>query len=105
MKVGFDSATGHADEQGRHQHLGNRDDVTSNRGARPSSGQPNGKKTDARTGENCSPDVGMDCSRLSRPGVRRDDDGHDDTSQPLAKHEFGKKPVGLDVNFVLLLLE
>ena len=105
MEVRFDASTGHANQKRRHQHLRDGDDVTRHGRARPGSRHPNGKETDRAAEKNCRPNVIVDCFCLSAPGIGRDHNRHHDAGNPLAKHQFGKELVGLDVDFVLLLLE
>src|SRR2546421_7041301 len=105
MEVGFDSSAGHADQKCGHQHLSHGNDVTSYRRTRPSPRHPNWKETDCASEKNCRPNVIMNRPGLSAPGVGRNNNRHHDAGDPLPKHEFGKEMIGLDVDFVQLLLE
>src|ERR1051325_7444219 len=95
VKVRFDSAAGDADEQCRHQHLRNCNDVTCDCCAWPGTCQPDWKNANRATYENCRPDVGMNRFALAAPSVRRNDDRHDDTGQPLAEHQLREELICL----------
>jgi len=104
VKMSFDSSSGQMDQQSGHQHLSNRDDVTSHDFSRLEHGQQHWKivttppsKTAAHT---CK------CTRLSTPAqLRGETKGPQSVQTPLAEHQAPEELIGVDDNILVLLFK
>src|SRR4051812_6675336 len=68
MKMGLDAAAGQGNQQRRHEHLGDRNNVAGGSSSRPGSRHPDWEKTDGAPDEYCRPNVDMNLTRAAFPG-------------------------------------
>ncbi len=87
MEMRFDSSARQRDQQSRHEHLGDGDDVAVDGRAGPNARHPNRKDTDGAAQEDGPPDVDVDLARLALPGQRRDEKRDENSSNPLEEHQ------------------
>ena len=105
MEVRFDPSTRQRNEQSGHQHLRHRDHVPGGEAAGPDSRHPDREKTDRAADEDRRPDMNVDLAGSAIPSARRNQKGNDDARQPLEKHQFGEKLIGLAKDLPLMLLK
>src|ERR1043166_9374887 len=105
MEVRLDPATSQIDQERGHEHLTNRDDMTSLRRSRPSSDHPNGKSADGGANEYRPPDMNFDLAGLSAPRPRCNQKGSSDGSEPLHDHQPFEKAVRPQIYFIAMLRE
>ena len=94
VKMRFDAAAGEVNQERAHQHLGDGNRVSGERGARSEQRKGGRKQTDEAAEDQRRPDVDVDLAVGAGPGARRHDQRKDDGREPLPAHQVGEHPVG-----------